>query len=954
MITTFDIFNRVEKPAIILTNPNRVELYPLDGICYETKLSLKFNAVSELSFKYPRSIDNGKTTLAAYEFLRSKRLIFVQNIGYFIIFKADEVVNGGVPVKQVVAYSFESELMNRKITAFSGTYKLYDFSSPSNSLLGKVLALVPSWTIGTIDSDLAAKARSFDINDVTIYNFLVSDIESAFGCVVTFDYFQKKINISKTEKSTTPTDIYLSFDNLLKSGTFTELSDEITTCLHVYGAGDMDIRSVNPIGSDAIYDYSYFCNSDWMSEGLITSYNSWITKVEQNQQAFATLLAKLKTENANLLSLNNELKKEETDYAATETVQKTQIAAGWASAQPGTYEYNQYQATLKKLADIKVLIDKTKSQIALKQKLIDNNVSPLGYKQQLDNIRKSLSFENNFSAALLSELSAFTFENTYQNPNIVQTSIMTPVQIQENSQELYDQAKTILSKVSQPRFEFSVESTNFTVLKEFQKFTSQLVLGAEVTIALREDKHIQTVLLEININFDNPNDFSLTFSNRLRLDNGQYKYTDFWDVIHKAGGTVNFNVPNWDDWKDNYQTEISKFIDSALDASRNAVVNSNNQEILINQAGLRGRTVVDPNAETKTYKPTQVWLTSNTLAFTKDSWNTASLALGEITIGGVKKFGLVADVLVGHMIAGNSLTIESEKKDGDVAVFRVDGSGAKLHNATFDISNTKNKITLDPVNGISIKNVSTGATQFYVDTNGNVNFGGNLVAAKGTFSGALVAATGSFSGQITANSGVLGGFAIKADGIYTPDGQNYLKSNGDMKWGNLTITGGNAVFNGTIRADQIIGQITNTQLAPGVDAGKIDNGTMYGDRISGGTIHGVTLEWPGGEINSKEGYTTVYSDNNITFKVFKTSPLVLAQGYVGVNAVCEIKKDSYFSCFSSAVFSGSTAISGSLSINGSVTVSGNSAYDGDIFVGPSYSNKKIQVNKGIITNVYIM
>ena len=58
--------------------------------------------------------------------------------------------------------------------------------------------------------------------------------------------------------------------------------------------------------------------------------------------------------------------------------------------------------------------------------------------------------------------------------------------------------------------------------------------------------------------------------------------------------------------------------------------------------------------ENGAYSPEQVWLTSNTLAFTDDSWNTVKMALGKVTLSDeTTTYGFVADAIVtGTLNAG--------------------------------------------------------------------------------------------------------------------------------------------------------------------------------------------------------------------------------------------------------------------------------------------------------------
>ena len=170
---------------------------------------------------------------------------------------------------------------------------------------------------------------------------------------------------------------------------------------------------------------------------------------------------------------------------------------------------------------------------------------------------------------------------------------------------------------------------------------------------------------------------------------------------------------------------------------------------------------------------------------------------------------VVADVIVGRLLAGNDLLITNED-----STFEVDGSGATLTDASFTLTSTnlKTKILLDPTNGIKIqrKDGASWTDQFYVDSLGNVIFKGSLSAATGTFSGALSAATGTFAGSLSAATGTFSGDISAASGT----------------------------FSGNIYAANLNGQVVNSQIS-----------SMSAGKISAGTIYGSTIAWSGASLS---------------------------------------------------------------------------------------------------------
>lgn len=884
MEISFDYFNQYQIPNLTLCNPNSEELLSL-GTAYRRVLTLRYNALSEFSFVMANKIDTD-VYVEGYDLIQAKRLVLIENIGYFRIDKVTEDIDGIKKIKNVTCFALEVEMVQKKLTAFGGTFKLYDITSPSTTLLGRIIQLIPNWTIGTIDSTLLDKFRSFDVSDTTIYNFLMTDVETAYGCIFVFDTVARTISALSRENATYDSDIYLSDNNIIKTLGITEISDEITTVLYVYGSGNLDIRNVNPLGTDAIYNFDYYMTTDWMSQSLIDAIVAWQGLVDTNQPIYATNLTSLKNYNAIKLQLNSELVQLNSELTTLETLEKVRIENN------ETFE------------DIAILITAKELEVISKQSEISvANSNITNTTTLLTNINSLLSFSSNFTPSQLLELNTFMIENTYQNENFIQTSIMTNEEIQDTAQDLYDQAVSVLVRLSQPRYEFSLDAANFVFLKEYEIFTNQLRLGSSVIIEKEEDVLIETILLEIKINYDDASDFSMTFSNRLRLDGASYIYSDLFGQTVKSATSVSFDSVNWGEWTNNYQDPVSTFITSSLNTSLNSLINADNQEIVINANGLKGKTYIP---ETQTYSPEQVWLTSNVLAFTDDAWQTAKAALGKVTINGSTTYGLVAGAVFGTLLAGNQLTITNETNN-----FTLDTTGATLNNAKFNLNDAEDKVTitispiasivrgqnLDP--GFTIQSNVLGSWKktFYVDSSGNAVFAGNLAGASG-----------SFSGDITAKSGTFGGIGVSTaipypgsgSGIYkVSDPANYyIKSNGDLKWGALTINSSTATFSGNISATKLLGQvdwiqIVNTPLpkeqfstspTAGYSANGINNGSMLGNRISGGTINNADLSWglgavriysPGGgqgvisgtssvRLEGGGGATVVVSSSNIS------------------------------------------------------------------------------------------
>ena len=801
MIVNFDAFGSMESPTFLLCNPNKEQIYAL-GTVFDRKYSPRYNALSEISFTAPshlwvnplsgtiegfqfsafqeagfqvENIDEVTLTETEYyDFLVAKRLVFIADIGYFIITDVEEENDGITNVKHIVAQSLEVQLAFKKISNFSGTFNFYNSVSPDDTLLGTILTYLPGWTVGTVDSDLTLLYRTFDISDSTIYNFLINDAEEAYQCIFDFDYLNQTINAYTVAGATTSSDIFLSFDNLIEKTSVSEIADELVTALNVYGGGDLSINQVNPLGGDSLYDFSYFKTTSWMSQALVDTITAWEDVVDANQSDYADKLTILLDLNETLITQTADLVNLQGELAALNIVKSAQIQQGID------------------LTATNALIVLKEAEITSQNSLITNtNSSITTVTDQLTAINTTVSFASNFTTDELEELSPFILGSTYQNDNFIQTDLMTNVEIQNEAQELYDQALEVLAKVSQPRYEFSIDAVNFTALEEFQTFITQLELGTIVTLELKTGTYVYPVLLGMDLNFDDPTDFSLIFGNRLRLDDSSFTFSDLVGNAISSGITTSFNSEQWSSWGTNYKDDVSTFITSSLDAAVNNVISGSSQNVLIDSSGIRVRSL-----DGATYENEQLWINNGIIAFTEDNWDTASLALGRVTTITGSAWGLVASVVVGRLLAGNDLLITNEDN-----TFTVNGAGATLTDATFTLTTTggNTKILLDPTSGISIQKNSGGTwtNQFYVDSAGNAIFAGDLSAATGTFTGTLSGAT------------IIGG----------------------------TISGTTGTFSGNIYANKLYGLVDYSQLT-NIPADKITSSTMSGNRIYGGTIGG--------------------------------------------------------------------------------------------------------------------
>lgn len=330
----FDHYKKIKDPTLYLHNP---DMKPISAIKARNRnFVLRFNDLSELTFeapKYEKSKDGTMFELPYYSRLATKRLIKIDEIGWFQITQAVENEDGLTAYMSITAQSHQCAFKEKGFFCEGRLYKFYDESDPYDanydsdkedaipSVVGqlyqqlgiKVAVAITdfepdedygNWTIVYIDPALkyvegatANVCRAFKENSATYgYDFMVNSVENAFEVIFDFDFMHHAIKVKRVESVTQKTNIYLSFDNVVNELQTTEKADDIVTVLNCSG-NDLDIRTVNPTGTNYIVDFSYYMdevNYHWMSQELINKIKSWKALVDSKKTQYSTLVTNLR------------------------------------------------------------------------------------------------------------------------------------------------------------------------------------------------------------------------------------------------------------------------------------------------------------------------------------------------------------------------------------------------------------------------------------------------------------------------------------------------------------------------------------------------------------------------------------------------------------------------------------------------------------------------------------
>lgn len=743
MLAQFDSFGNFEIPQITLCNPDGRALGILSNLS-DRKMNIRFNDLSDLSFTIRRGTEDCRCPV--YEQVEPFRYLLLEDIGYFVITDVSESEEENDAFKTVEASSCEYELNHIQLDYYEGTYGFYS-SAPqekTDSLMTLIMEKLPSWRLdtGSIPSDVAARFRTFDTTDQTVYSFFMTEMEEAYECLFEFDILERVIRVYDRYQYDNRTDICLSTEDVLKGLTLRTKSDEIKTALTVKGGNGLDILSVNPLGTNMIYNFSYYATPDWMDDALIAKVQKWQADVaafaEEETGVFPQKRAQINAIQSRKADKEGEITRLKQDLTNLQTQQSAIISEPAEQAQKNA-----------NLASVRTKINAAKSALSSAESALASIEAELkAANAGLKALQDQIALNAVFTPAEMEVLSRFIQQGAYTEENITRQDNMSYEEVQAQALELYKKAQSLLNTISTPRYEYSVETGSFIFQKEFAHLTNQLNSGCLIDIRLAEDDIASLLLLEMAVDYDGK-ELSLTFGNRYKLSDPSALFNDLvGGSVAKTASTVEY-LRNTFDFKQQRDelSELQKLKDESINLTHNMVVNADNQVMVIDASGISGRrAVVDAEFNpTGEFDPEVLKITNNAIAFSTDDFQTTETVLGKNLLpdgvttpdGKNYMYGLNAKLLMGDLIIGENL-----KVSGEIEGRLINAKGLTVNNGVTDT------LKVDENGNVSLNVKSLSITGNQVATQGDITSGLNSLKIgsrnyiKDSVSRVLTAASG--------------------------------------------------------------------------------------------------------------------------------------------------------------------------------------------------------------------
>lgn len=885
-----DFLNNLEKPIIYITKKDKTFLGAV-SIYDDLSLTFNLNAYQTASFKIYRDI-NGKK-YEHYDDFQEDRLIMIQGIGWYKIHVETNIEDTGIS-KSITANSLECTLCNKRLIDFecnSGEILyddyvktiFYDPINPKGSLLNRVLNVAPSWSVGHVDASLANKQRSFDEDDIDVYSFLTGDVSEAFNCLFVFDTFNMTINAYDLDDYGEDTNIYISIDNLAQSMTESIDENSIITCYRVNGGDGIYINEVNPNSTNKIYNFEYYLPE--MEESIQNKVKAYNEKYQSLKPQYEEIMKRLGDQIGVIQDLETRLpdsldSKDWTKYGLEFLDSKVksfknidEVYCAQGMNKPDSFNYNLYQQNLEDLNNVTAEYNKRKSEVDSATEVYNFIIA------ERNAVQSQLDMDKWVTKDEWKTLDSYVVEETYSNDNYITTDNTTDTERFDIERQLFDVAWKDLSKKCRPQYQYSSTLSNVLTIPQFKGFLKYFQLGNFIRMATDYDTVIKLRLISFTVDYNDTSKIDVTFSDAIRVHDIYEDASSIQAQANSAAMSFQFNKDQYDKSvnQSNFVEEMRKY---GLDVANIPV---KNQHQSWDETGMWFR---QWNEQKNDFDPEQIKIINNQIVFSDDGFKSAKMAIGKIPIdkNGNTVYAVNAEAILGKLFLGEYLTLQNNS-----GTYKFDDDG-------FIAKGGNNSVRIQPNQSGELFSIYKGNNkQFYVDSDGNVHFTGDLTGSSGifsgqlkggsinlgngtfmvdkngnvfanngtfggncTFKGTLDGADGSFSGKVNASSGTIGGWNIGETSLYS----GYI--NTSIGYMNAVLSPGGLSFD-------LLGQ-NNTMIINALNIGWDSNDlcslikrhSITTQELSLKQLNFIMLSNP--KITCPSGYLTFDTTNNVHFK----------------------------------------------------------------------------------------
>ena len=637
MFIDIDYNKKMKDYKIELSKPNKTIITNLSERI-DARLSVGLGSIGELTFKIPYKIENDYHEIIDnpnIDLLRGKmylRLTIGNQKMWFIVDNISDQTED-LDMMNVQAFSLPIELKNKKISELNLT-------SVNADMLMDELLVSSSWSKGNVDLELQSTYRTFDFSETTIYDALISSAET-FGAIIVWDEENKTISFRELTNISQYKGMSVNAEKFLNSLKRTRDTDEMVTRLYVYGNEKMSIQNVNPSGLKYIEDFSYFlepftrdANKNVLTHSVYMS-DELCHAILDNKELKELALPQINTLQSEIIVLNSNLALK--DIELTELKLSLSTTKGLLDIAKSTGDTALIAQRQSEVINFEALVSTKNSEIGTITSQINTKTN------EMIALQNSVSITS-FTSELLDELDIYIIEKDFYDDRYIDET------------ELYNAGINKFAEIRSPKIVVEISIDNLLNVVEEQYYWDKIVLGDIIHVKYPDMKiNYKSTIVGLDFDLDEM-DCSVKIAN----------HTDNLDSIDKLVSiiyenqntslSVSNNKYKWDSIID-VKDMVDQLRDGEIDAVKNRIKAGVNESVDIGDNGI---ILTNPN-----FPEEMVIMQAGVIALTRDggeTWNTS-----------VTPRGVIAETIIGNLIAGNELVITNSS-----GTFVMDASGLTI------------------------------------------------------------------------------------------------------------------------------------------------------------------------------------------------------------------------------------------------------------------------------------
>lgn len=648
MFIEIDYNKRKVESVLHLAKPSKLIIDILNEK-FNDKLSIKLGNINQLDFSLPYQIDDGTGNMIPnphVDTVAEKMLIRLTLGAYqewYIIDSIEEDADT-TDTFNVTAFSLGYELKGKRISEYTETE--IDPTSLLNNLLDNTV-----WKVGEVDALFQQMYRSFDSGTDSNVLDCITNAGTTYGALIVWDTEARTISFKDGTQLGTWKGMTVDYGKFIQNIKRTRTTDEMTTRLWVYGSNDLTISTVNPTGQPYLENFGYFMypfqrdanknitsHSNFMSDDLCMALLDQQEAITNNSTQIKDLQTQIATDNTQLITEQSTLTGLQGDMTTLQGQLDTANAVG-------------DQTTID---SVNSQISSKQTQIDSQQKVVDDLQTKIDNENtQLNTLIDQVSLSG-VSQELMDELSLFIIESVWRDDNYIDPN------------DLYTDGMKQFDSIRQPKIVIDVTIDNLFNIIEEQYYWDKINLADLIKVKYRQ-MSIDYMAQIIQVDYDFSNDsIALTIANTQDLLSDTDKLVQLLYTSSNASTTIQNNKYKWDKVMQ-VQDQVDSMISSAWDATKTEITAGVNESVVI---GNRGIIITNPDLPDDV-----VIMQAGVIALSQDggqTWKTA-----------IKPDGIIAEHLIGQVVAGQNLLITNNKGS-----FSLDDNGANFDVGAFSVSAT--------------------------------------------------------------------------------------------------------------------------------------------------------------------------------------------------------------------------------------------------------------------------